>query len=363
MDSGMNRKKMTILFAGGGTGGHLFPGIALAEELSERDGDISILFATGRKRIEHSILEAYNFPVINIATRRWASGVMKYPLMIFFVLISWMRSCIFIIHKRISTVIGLGGYSSFGPLLAAYILRRDIYLLEQNSIPGRTNRLLSRFADAVFTQFASCETYFKRTPVRTYGNPVRKEIRDITPDPEGRFTICVAGGSQGAAVLNEIFIRSAEYIQFPENSRVIHLCGREHYEQCREQYSHIHPEAEIELIPFQKDMADVYRKTSLCICRAGATSIAEMTCIGLPMIMVPFPFATEDHQFYNAQEIVGRGGGICIRQEDLTGEKLAENVNTLVQEKNILKKMSRGSHKAGNPRAAELIADYICGNS
>lgn len=358
----MNRKKMTVLFAGGGTGGHLFPGIALAEELSERNADISILFATGRKRIEHSILETYDFPVINIGTRRWASGIVKYPLMIFFVFISWVRSCIFIIHNRIRTVVGLGGYSSFGPLLAAYMLRRDIYLLEQNSIPGRTNRILSKFADAVFTQFSSSERYFKGKRVRQFGNPVRRDIRDITCGPGGRFTLCVAGGSQGAAVLNEIFIRSAEHIEFPENSCVIHLCGSENYEACRELYSGIHPGAEIELIPFHKDMADVYRRTSLCICRAGATSIAEMSCIGIPMIMVPFPFATDDHQFFNAQEIVSHGGGICIRQEELTGKNLAETVNSLIQDDNTLKEMGLKCKEAGKPRAAEMIADYICGN-
>ena len=297
----MNKRKRSILFAGGGTGGHLFPGIALARELLVRDGNAEIIFATGRKQLEAAILDKYSFAVKKIAVGKWSRGPVKYPLMAVSVCVSWIRSCLFILRKRIRTVVGLGGYSSFGPLLAAYVLHRNIYLLEQNSIPGRTNRFLSRFADAVFTQFESSEIYFRHTDVRQYGNPVRRELRDLERDPEERFTLLITGGSQGALALNTMVIDALERIRFPENSRVIHVCGPDHYKYCSELYADIRVDADIELIGFQDDMAELYRKAAVCVCRAGATSIAEMSCAGIPMIMIPFPFATDDHQFLNAR--------------------------------------------------------------
>jgi UDP-N-acetylglucosamine--N-acetylmuramyl-(pentapeptide) pyrophosphoryl-undecaprenol N-acetylglucosamine transferase len=349
-----------IVFAGGGTGGHLFPGIALAQELQQRADSLEIVFAVSSKSLDSELLGQNGFETRTLGTAGWRGGIFRYPLMMLGMASSAVKSFLFMAGKRCRSVIGLGGYASFGPILAGWFLRKKIYLLEQNTVPGKANRVLSRFAENVFIQFESSGKYFPEGKALPMGNPVRREILDLDSGKESaEFTLLVMGGSQGAKKLNEIFIDACNETEFPEKSRIVHLCGDRNLEECRDRYSGTRTSAEVEVIGFQKDMASLIGKADLCLCRSGATSIAELTCAGVPMIMVPFPYATDDHQYLNAKELEERGAGICIREEELTPGVLAGLLNRVLKDSEGLKTMRDCSRKAGMPGAGPEIAEYI----
>ncbi len=359
-------KQVSVVLAGGGTGGHLFPGIALAGELQDlsehnSSGNIRIVFAVSSKSLDREIIEENGFEMKTIGTPGWRGGVLRYPLMVTGIGLSFLRSVMFMLTNRCRAVIGLGGYASFGPILAGFILRKGIFLLEQNTVPGKANRFLSRFSSAVFIQFESSSTFFKDGKAVPLGNPVRREIISLACGKERNdgFELLVMGGSQGAKRLNEVFIEASVLIRFPEGARIVHLCGKNNLEECREQYEKSGLETDYELKGFAADMAALIGSADLCVCRSGATSIAELTCAGVPLIMIPYPYATDDHQYLNAREIEEKGAGICIREEDLTPDKLAGIINELITDRNRLDEMGLCSKEAGRPEAGPEIAGYI----
>jgi UDP-N-acetylglucosamine--N-acetylmuramyl-(pentapeptide) pyrophosphoryl-undecaprenol N-acetylglucosamine transferase len=351
-----------IIIAGGGTGGHLFPGIAIANELARRFGDLKVLFVVGRKRMEEEIISRAGYRACSIDVEgmlgRGIFGAMKaFSKMA----VSSFQSLRILRDFRPHLVVGVGGYSS-GPLgLVAWILGIPTAIHEQNSYPGLTNRLLSRFAKRVFISFEQSSRYFKRGNVIFTGNPVREELiasKQPAGRDDGRFVILVVGGSQGARAINRAVVDALKelkregFLPF-----AIHQTGPTDLETVIGGYRAHGIEAEV--TPFIEDMASAYGMANLVICRAGATTIAELAALGKPSILIPFPYATHDHQVMNANSLMSRGAADMILEKDLTGDTLAEKIKGYMHHTDELERMSSLAFKAGMPRAAELIVDQL----
>ncbi len=350
------------LIAGGGTGGHLFPGIAVAGELKKRFKNVGIIFVVGHRKIESTIVSSHGYRVVSIDVeglkgRGWRKGVtvlLKLPKSLF-------QS--FFIIRRFSPafVFGLGGYCAGPVCMAAKLMRIPTAIHEQNSYPGFTSRLLSRFVDCTLVSFEESKKYFKGEPLVLSGNPVRRELiapRGKADKKDAHFTILVIGGSQGARAINEKFVLTLEYLN--RNGRtpqVIHQTGEMDYERVVQDYQDRGLEGE--LVPFIQDMAKAYGRADLVVSRAGATTIFELAFLGKPSILIPYPFATNQHQEMNARSLVQTGGAEMIHQKYLTGEALGDLVIRYMNDPLALNRMGEQAKGLGRADAAKVIVDHL----
>jgi len=350
------------LIAGGGTGGHLFPGIAIARELEKRFEEKEILFVVGHRKMESDLLTRYGYRVTSIDVeglkgRGWKKGfsvMVKLPKSIF-------QSASIIKKFSPSLVLGVGGYSAGPVCLTARFMGIPTAIHEQNSYPGLTNRLLSRVVGQILISFEESRTHFKVNSVFLTGNPVRDELfSHDRMEPEGRktFTILVVGGSQGATAINKSFAETLEYLNARgRNPAVIHQTGETDYERVVIDYRDRGLRAE--LSPFIQDMTAAYNRADLVVSRAGATTISELAALGKPSILVPYPYAANQHQEINARSLVGAGGAEMIRQSDLTAETLAQVLIKYMDNPSALKKMGTCTKKMAHPNAAKVIVDHL----
>lgn len=351
-----------VIIAGGGTGGHLFPGIAIANELKKRLGDPQILFVVGKKKMEEDIISRAGYRARAIDVEGiLGKGIWGRMKAISKIVVSSFQSLWIVRDFRPHLVVGVGGYSS-GPLcLVAWILGIPTAIHEQNSYPGLTNRLLSPLAKKIFISFEGSSRYFKRGNLVFTGNPVREELLARRPPKRrsnGRFVILVVGGSQGARAINRAVVDALKELKgkglFPF---AIHQTGTIDLEKVLDDYRTHGIDGEV--TPFIEDMTSAYGTADLVICRAGATTIAELAALGKPSILVPFPYATHDHQVMNANSLLRAGGADMILEKDLTGDTLAERIKRYMQHTDELERMSTLALKAGRPRAAEVIVDQL----
>jgi UDP-N-acetylglucosamine--N-acetylmuramyl-(pentapeptide) pyrophosphoryl-undecaprenol N-acetylglucosamine transferase len=351
-----------ILIAGGGTGGHLFPGIAIADELTRRLDELQILFVVGKKRMEEDIISRAGYMARSIDVEGMLGKGVLGGMKAISKIVASSFQCLGILRDfRPQLVVGVGGYSS-GPIcLVAWILGIPTAIHEQNSYPGLTNRLLAPFARRIFISFEGSSRYFKRGKTVLTGNPVRHELIGRTPPlrrDNGRFVILVVGGSQGARAINRAVVDALKELKgkglLPF---AIHQTGTIDLEKVLDVYRTHGIEGEV--TAFIEDMALAYGMADLVICRAGATTIAELAALGKPSILVPFPFATHDHQVMNANSLVSAGGADMILEKDLTGNTLAERIKRYMQHSDELERMSTLALKAGMPRATEIIVDRL----
>ena len=353
----MRRK---IIIAGGGTGGHLYPGIALARELMERDPEIEISFVGTRRGIESRVLPKEGFDLKFIpagglvgkkGVERWRSWF-KLPL-------GLADSLCFLLRKRPSLVVGVGGYAS-GPLaLSAGILRIPLIIHEQNSIPGITNRLLGRIADKIAISFKQSFDFFPQKKVTVTGNMIRKEFLDapLPVLPKGdKFCVLVFGGSQGARSINEATIEALDFLgNLKSQLHFIHQTGESGCAAIEKGYLEKGFSAEVK--PFFFNMADCYRRASLIICRAGATTLAEVTASGKASILVPFPHATHNHQVKNAEALEAENAAELIYDHEIDGERLASFIRNSIKNPEQLKKLEKNSYRLGSRDATKRVAD------
>ena len=350
------------IIAGGGTGGHLFPGIAVARELERRFSDTDILFVVGKKKIESEILTRSGFEVKSIDVeglkgRGWRKGLTvmsRLPK-------SLMQSKAILKAFSPAFILGMGGYSAGPVCVAGRFMGIPTAIHEQNSYPGLTNRLLSKYVDRIFISFEESRTHFKhKTPVLT-GNPVREEFFSMSKDlNETRqdFTVMVVGGSQGAKAINRIF---AEALLILKNQgkqlSVIHQTGRLDHEHVVADYEKKGLQGE--LLPFIQDMIGAYKRADLVVGRAGATTIFELAALGKPSILIPFPYAANRHQEVNANSLVVAGGAEMIPEHDLTGEVMANSLINYMENPSLLKEMGNKARKIARPNAARDIVDQL----
>jgi len=356
-----------MLIAGGGTGGHLFPGLALAEEVKTRHPRNDVLFVGTPRGLETRIVPRSGFPLelidVGPLKRQGALGTLRglgrLPRAL------WQSRRI--VRKfDPDVVVGVGGYASGPVVMAAWMMRIPTAVQEQNALPGFTNRTLGRFARACFIAFDEARAGFPPARTHLLGNPIRRAFLDNylhSKEPSGeRLSILVTGGSQGAHVLN---LRVAEALEqlAPElgrRLRVVHQTGEKDLQEIARRYQALGESGvDAQATAFIDDMANAYAQADLLVCRAGATTIAELTVCKKPAILVPFPYAADDHQTVNARSMVRNGAAILLPERDLTGQKLAGELRALEADRERLRRMARQSGLLGRPEAAREIAE-VC---
>ena len=346
------------MIAGGGTGGHLFPGIAVAEAARRRDPETPILFVGSARGIESRVVPQHGFelavlPAAPLRGRRMTGKVSALAALGSATVEARSLLRRFTPH----VVVGLGGYASAPAVVAGRFGRVPIVLLEQNAKPGLTTRLLARLADRVCVSFPETAAQFAAGQAVVTGNPVRAfPARPLTrPVPSG-LTLAIVGGSAGARRLNEAGpeLRAA-LTDLPE-LRLIHQTGLAEELGVRARYARF---AGVDVQPFIADMGALYAAVDLVICRAGATTIAELAAQGVPAIFVPYPHAADDHQRANAETLVRGGAARMVLDRDASGARLAEEVRELVSLPGQLEEMGRRMRQFARPDAAERVLAVV----
>lgn len=352
-----------MVVGGGGTGGHLFPGIAVAQAFKNRNRKNRVLFVNAGRPLERRVLSelGWSYKVISIeglkGRGRWNQmrAAFKVPGAI------WSAGRI-LKGFQPDVVMSVGGYSA-GPVAAAATLRGiPTVLHEQNRLPGLTNRILGRMVDRIYISFEESREYFNPAKVKVSGNPVRDEMLSLAAQPTDAqpvktFTVLVVGGSQGAQAINQAVVDALPELSRLPGLSLVHQTGAGDEESVKAAYGQVGLEATVQ--PFFSDMAEQYSRADLIICRAGATTVAEITAIGKAAVFVPFPFAADDHQTLNAQALVDAGAAEMVKQEKLTGGLLAKLVKDYMENRVLLTEMAAKARALGRPEAVETIVDDI----
>jgi UDP-N-acetylglucosamine--N-acetylmuramyl-(pentapeptide) pyrophosphoryl-undecaprenol N-acetylglucosamine transferase len=356
-----------VLVAGGGTGGHLFPGIAVVEELRRRLPRLEVLFVGTERGIEARVLPGLGErfaaidvkPLVGKGAADLARGLISLPR-------SGWQALGLLRSFRPDVAIGLGGYAA-GPLLAcAAALRVPTALLEQNADVGLTNRMLGRSVGRAYLTYAQTVSAFGQERTRVLGNPVRRAFVDAARmaghDPAGvearSRNILVLGGSQGARALNELLPQALAHAGLSESgTSIVHQSGAGMAAAVEQAYRERGLRAEV--VPFIDDIARAYVRASLVIARAGATTLAELCAIGRPSILVPYPHAAADHQTGNALALQAAGAAVCIAERDLTAQALAGEVSHLLTDGARRRSMADAARRCGRPDAAAAIVDDL----
>jgi len=352
-----------LVIAGGGTGGHLFPGIAIAEALLEMDPTSEVLFIGTARGIEVRAVPKAGFALelIEVKGLKGASLAERAKTMAMLPA-AGLQSRRILQRFGADAVIGVGGYASGPALVAARLMGLPTAVCEQNSVPGVTNRILARLVDRVYVTFAASLSSFPAGKTELVGNPVRKSFRDAARRAvDGASSSVVAGriftfgGSQGARPLNEAVPKALGLLQARGRTvSAMHQAGKDAVAGVEAGYAAAGVDADV--TPFIDDMVSAYRSAELVVCRAGATSCAEVTALGVPAILVPFPQAADDHQTMNAKDLVDQGAAVLLPQSSLTPEHLADVIEGLLTDHGALARLREGARQAGRLDAAAVIA-------
>ena len=346
-----------MIVAGGGTGGHLFPGIAVAETLAA-PGGATILFVGSAYGIEATTVPRTQFPFRSLAIRAMRGRGVRGALMFLAQLPAALLTAWRIIGSfRPNLVLGLGGYGSVPVIIGAWLRRVPCVLLEQNVHPGMANRVLAHLARRVCTNFAGSVRFFPAGKAVQTGNPVRHLSATTAPSAD-HFTLFVFGGSQGASSINRAAVEAVRMLsgKLP-GLQMIHQTGAADAQSVRQRYDAMGVAADV--VPFIEDMGAAYGRANLIVCRAGATTLAEITLLGKPSVLIPYPFAADDHQRVNAEVLAQRGAAAIIADAELTGEKLAACVLSLARDRARLTAMGAAARQLAVPDAAARVVE-VC---
>ena len=355
-------RRLAVVIAGGGTGGHLYPGIAVARELLRRRPDAVVTFAGTARGIEARVVpaEGFELDVLRSSGLKGSSplalarGVAVLPL-------SGIDAWRILSRRRPALVIGVGGYSSGPVVLAAAARRIPTMVLEQNAVPGFTNRLLARVVSAAAVTFDSTTSFFRGRGFVS-GNPVRPEF--LAEDPAGPVPadgarpprVLIFGGSQGAQAINMAMVEAAPWLAaHGAGFAITHQTGARDLERVRDAYRDAGLDVRVE--PFLYEMSREMRAADLVVCRAGATTLAELTAAGKPAVLIPLPTAADDHQRKNAEVLAAAGAAELLPQDGLTGRLLGERIVSLAQDPDRRRTMAEAARGLARPDAARVIVD------
>lgn len=345
----------SILIMAGGTGGHIFPALAVADCLRAQGWKITWLGAA--HSMEADLVPKAGYPLVTVRfSGLRGKGLLRKIMLPFNLLIALWQSAAAILRYRPDVLLGMGGYITFPGGMMGALLRRPLIIHEQNSIAGLSNKSLSPFATRTLTGFPDV-----LKNAQWVGNPVRASIAAL-PEPSVRYTartgvlnILVLGGSLGAQAINESIPSALTLIPFSARPRVLHQTGKQHFAATQTHYSQAEITADIQ--PFLDDMAQHYAWADVVICRAGALTIAELAAAGVASILIPFPFAVDDHQTTNARFLSGHGAAILLPQPMLNAQHLANLLQGLTRAQTLL--MAQAAHKLAKPDAARRVAE-VC---
>ncbi|WP_320173094.1 undecaprenyldiphospho-muramoylpentapeptide beta-N-acetylglucosaminyltransferase [Maridesulfovibrio sp.] len=344
-----------IVLTTGGTGGHVFPALAVAHEIKTRFPQCEILFLGG-KGPEREMVERAGIPFKGLPAKGVLGGGIKKVFSLFWIVSAMTMSFKEIASFKPEAVIGFGGYAGFCPVLAAWLLGIPTAIHEQNSVPGVTNRILGKVVKRIFASFEDRNGSFPAAKTVVVGNPVRKEIID-SGNCADRNTVLVFGGSQGAAAINDAIIDGLAKLKEAGIS-LRHQTGKADFEKVRKGYEQNGMDTE-KVSPFIHNMGEAYAEASLVVCRAGASTVFEVAAAGKPAIFIPFPHATHDHQTGNARSLADLGAAELIPQAELSGTRLADEIIKLIADQDRLKGMGSKALSFARTDAASAIAEGV----
>jgi UDP-N-acetylglucosamine--N-acetylmuramyl-(pentapeptide) pyrophosphoryl-undecaprenol N-acetylglucosamine transferase len=348
-----------FLFAGGGTGGHLFPAIAVADEIKRLKPESEIIFVGTKSKIEGRVIPklGYGFKSIWIKgfARKFNLENILFPLKLF---VSLVQSLFISFRFKPKVAIGSGGYVAGPAIWGASVLGAKVILMESNSYPGVTTRLLERYADEVNISFEDSKKYLRRPDkIKLTGNPVRSELGSSTKEESkksfgldgNKFTVLVLGGSLGAASINNSVAKCVEELE-NKSLQIIWQTGKNYYHSYKNINLH-----SVKILDFIEDMNKAYSACDLLVARAGATTIAELTVLGIPSILIPSPHVAENHQYFNAKSLADSNAAVLIKDSDVNSI-LKDKILEVVADKKLLKNLSENAKRISKPDAANIIA-------
>ena len=349
---------MKVLIAAGGTGGHIYPGIAVAKEVMRRDEDSEVRFVGASRGLETKIVPANGFELSLINSAGLKSvGLLGKIKGLAVLPQSFLEARRLIKDFQPDVVIGAGGYVSGPVLLMASLMSVPTLVMESNALPGFTNRRLAPFVTKAALTFDEATKFFGKKGIVT-GNPVRKEFFGIQPKSRGeKINLLIFGGSQGARAINNAMADALEFLP-KDKLKVAHQTGEADFERLKEIYQRAGWEM-AEIRPYISDMVAEFAKSDLIICRAGATSCAEIAAAGKAAIMIPLPTAADDHQRKNAEALENAGAAKMILQKDLSGENLAKEIEKLINAPEKISEMENAAKKLAKADAAKVTVDLI----
>jgi len=356
-------KGLRVVVAAGGSGGHVLPGIALAEYMLSAGGIEHVLFIGADSGLEKRIVPSFGFgirtlPVGRVRGMKLAvrvSGLMGMGA-------SVPKAMSILKEFGADVVVGLGGFASAPAIMAAYLMRKPCVVCEQNTIPGSTNRWLARFARRVCVTYAMSSAYLPSWKVVVTGNPVRPSVAAVREKRANRaahegLRVLVLGGSQGAQFLNKTMASAlASFASAHGDVEVVHQSGASREGEAAPAYKGV---KNVRVVGYIEGMAELLEWADLVVARAGATTLAELACVGLPSLLVPFPFATDNHQFFNAKAMERAGGAKVFLQDAFNENSFREVLEGLYRDRGALAAMGRNAAGEGRPDAAMRVVETL----
>jgi len=354
-------RNIRLIITGGGTGGHLFPGVALAQAMMRTYPGCEVLFIGTERKVDQTGLANLGFTTMSIKSQGIKGKGLIAKIKALLLQPAALFTAVRIIREfKPVLVFGVGGYVTGPVILAARLMGITTCIHEQNSIPGLANKLLGHIAHRIFVSLPGSRQYFPAGKTVLSGNPVRSSIvkaASLAPPQKqpGQYTLLVLGGSQGAQRLNTLLLEAAEKClsELTPLPFIIHQTGAHDEIKVRTRYAELGLNARVQA--FFSDMAEIYSQSDLVVSRAGATTIAELTVFHKPVILVPFPYAADNHQEINGRYLVEAGGAIMFKQSELDGKMLGTAINRLLADEKLLAEMGENSGKAAMPEATETI--------
>jgi len=364
---------MRLLIAGGGTGGHIYPGIAIARHLSLTDKNAVITFVGTKNGMEADLVVREGFTFRAIRAQGWSRKIsIKTLSMVLNNSMGVLQALNIIRGFKPDVVLGTGGYVAAPLVFAAALLKIPIVLHEQNAVPGITNRFLSRWASKVALSFNESKKFFpSHVKMEVTGNPVREALFQVDKKEgikklnlsEHKKTVLVFGGSRGARRINDAIIEGAKNLLSIDKLQLIHLTGQDDYkyvlDQLQKKGIQLDLNGNIVIKPYLYEMENALAAADLVVCRAGATTLAELTALGKASILIPYPYATDNHQEKNARALEAEGAAYVIKDSELTGKILTDLIIKLIEDNELLSRMARNSRKLGQPDAVIRIVKCL----
>lgn len=356
----------TIMIAGGGTGGHIYPAIAIARSLQKLEPSLSIEFVGSKSGLETTLVPRENFPLhlISVGKLHRSVGIVQQLKTLVGLPFAFFQALFLILRFRPKAVLGVGGYASGPVVFVASLLGIPTYIWEPNAFPGLTNRWLAKLVRKCLVVFKDAEKFFGAGKTVTVGLPVRGEIQAGPRDPlRGRpFRVLVFGGSQGARTLNEsvseAVLKSGEWLKDVE---IVHQTGKLDFQKVQSRYAQM--TAPVKAHEFLYDMGERLKWADLVVCRAGASTVAEVAAAGKAAVFVPFPFASDNHQQKNAEALVEKGAAHMILNRDFTAQAFQNVVSELKSHPERIQELENNIRPFYRARAGEEIAQIILSDS
>lgn len=358
---------MRVVIAGGGTGGHLYPGLALAEEILRRTPDTEVIFMGSEKGIEARVIPREGYTIKFIPSEGFVGRSVFSKFRSILTFLKGVRlSYRYLEDIRPDIVVGSGGYVSVAPVVAARLLSIPSIIMEQNSVPGRANRLLSHIVRAVCVTYPESMRFFPSEKVHLTGNPVRERVLHGSKETAYRifslkkdlFTVFIFGGSAGASSINKAMVEALQYLlDLRENIQFLHQTGEKDYELVKRAYRSYDYMGTV--TPYIYQMPEAYAVADIVVSRAGATTLSEICAVGKASILIPYPYAAGNHQELNAGKLESLSAAIMIKNSELNGKRLSVEIRKLFKLPEFRNKMKRNARGFGRPDAVKKIVDIM----